>query len=281
MFEAQAGGGTQRSLGPHLTGSSSPVAGHRERLLVVHSYRSLREAIAQTLRHHRYEVLESASADDASALLAVRTPALLLVELVAGTDAIDTTAAELARAARDAGATVLGLASHPLEEGESDQLGIDEILVMPVEQRRLLATVDRVLGPAMGEAASVCGGEDPQCRLALEDRLRAEHLSLSFTYPDVTRIALTPANDGRVRTFAGRLAALGIDPEVRIEGTDLLFRYEISIADALLLEEEGEEEQLHGRLIAAFSQLRARPAALHERIRTLASELRRLQRLAS
>src|SRR5690554_6029635 len=115
MFEAQAGGGTQRSLGPHLTGSSSPVAGHRERLLVVHSYRSLREAIAQTLRHHRYEVLESASADDASALLAVRTPALLLVELVAGTDAIDTTAAELARAARNAGATVLGLASHPLE----------------------------------------------------------------------------------------------------------------------------------------------------------------------
>lgn len=281
MTETQAGTLAHRNIAPR-SDSARPTTGiRRGRLLVVHRYASLRQAIAQTLRYHRYEVLEAGSVGDGVALLAAGDPALLMVELGGEAEGGEAPAAELSRAAREAGAAIVGLASHPIEEEDAAALGMQEILVMPVEQCRLVAAVDRLLEAARGEVAGGDGDEDPQCRLELEDRLRAEHLSLSFVYPDVTRIPLTPANDGRVRTFAGRLATLAIDPEVRIDGTDLLFRYEVSIADALMLEESGEVERLHERLRAAFPPLRARPAALRERLSVLAAELRRLQRIAS
>lgn len=281
MIEAHLSPISQRNVRPHLAGSRPSGAARHERLLVVHSYRSLREAIAQTLRHHGYEVLESAGAADAALLVGEREPGLVLMELAAGSESHGADAAAVASAAREVGVPVVGLASHPLDEGEIEQLGAGEILVMPVEQRGLLAAVERLLEPAGGLMGRGTVDDDPQWRLALEDRLEAEHLTLSFTYPDATRIPLTPANACRVRTFASRLTAMGIEPELRIEGADLLFRYEVTIADAFLLEDEEAEERLHDRLVAAFPQLRKRTDALRERLGSLSAELRQLQRIAS
>ena len=255
------------------------IVDRRETVLVVPSYQSLRQAIAHTLRLHGYEVVEAEAPTPALGMLQSAGPALLLLEIPLGMDDTIDPAAELARAGGVEGVPVIGLGSRLLSPEEAGPLSIRELLVMPVPRQELLGVVRRTLDWAGRDVGGA--GDDPQWRLPLEDCLRVEHLSLSFAFPDVTRIELRPGNDREVRAFSSRLATLGIVPEVEIDGGDLLFRYDATIADALLLDPEAGAEGVRHHLVTAVPALGLQPEPLMRRLEALTAEMRRLQRAAS
>ena len=270
------GPGTDRM--PEPPGELGLPAG-RETVLVVHSYKSLRQAIAHTLRLQGFEVIEAEKPASALGMLQSAAPALLLLEIPLGMGDTVGPAAELARAGGVEGVPVIGLGSRLLSPEEAGPLAIRELVVMPVPQQELIGVVRRTLEWARHDEGGA--SDDPQWRLPLGDSLRAEHLSLSFIYPDATRIELRPGNDREVRAFRGRLATLGIVPEVEIDRGDLLFRYDATIADALLLDPEGGAEGVRRHLVNAVPSLGLQPEPLRRRLEALAGELRRLQRAAS
>lgn len=268
----------ERTPGP---ASQVGVGGRRDTVLVVHSYRSLRQVIAHTLQLQGYDVMEAETPEPALGMLASAAPALVLLEIPLGIDDTVAPTAELARTSGIVGIPVIGLGSRRLSPQEAKPLGIGEMLVMPVPQQDLLAAVRRTLDSERGWTGGVGASGDAQCRLPLGDCLRAEHLSLSFNFPDAERIQLRPGNDRQIRTFRNRLAALGIEPEVEIDGGDLLFRYDSTIADALLIDPEGGTDAVQRHILTAFPSLGLRPEPLRLRLEALAAELRSLRRVAS
>jgi CheY-like chemotaxis protein len=254
-----------------------------ETVLVVHGYDSLREALARTLQHYGYRSLEASSREQALRLTRSERPAVILLDLALGDADGPALAAELAGRPESRGIPLLALTSDVLSDEARRRHGLREALVMPVEQKDLLAALDRALEPARRRASGNLRLEpsDEQCRLPLEDRLRSEHLSLFFRFPTSTRVELHPGSEMLVRGLSARLAALGVQPEVELDGGDLLLRYELSIADALSLESADSAAELFTALREAFPELAARPEALRRRIGELQSEYRRLQRLAS
>lgn len=254
-----------------------------ETVLVVHGYDSLREALARTLQHYGYRTVEAASREQALRVIRSERPALVLLDLALGENDGPALAMELAARPESRGIPVLALTSDVLSDETMLRYGFREGLVMPIEQRDLLAALDRTLEPVRRRIAGNLRLEpaDEQCRLPLEDRLRSEHLSLFFRFPASTRIPLYPGNEMLMRSVSTRLSALGIQPEVHMEATELLLCYELTIADALSLESTDPAEELYASLCDAFPELAIRPKALRARIGELQAELQRLQRLAS
>lgn len=254
-----------------------------ETVLVVHGYDSLREALARTLQHYGYRTVEAASREQALRVIRSERPALVLLDLALGENDGPALAMELAARPESRGIPVLALTSDVLSDETMLRYGFREGLVMPIEQRDLLAALDRTLEPVRRRIAGNLRLEpaDEQCRLPLEDRLRSEHLSLFFRFPASTRIPLYPGNEMLMRSVSTRLSALGIQPEVHMEATELLLCYELTIADALSFESTDPAEELYASLCDAFPELAIRPKALRARIGELQAELQRLQRLAS
>jgi CheY-like chemotaxis protein len=254
-----------------------------ETVLVVHGYDSLREALARTLQHYGYRALEAGSREQALRLTRSDRPGVILLDLALGENDGAALAAELMGRPESRGIPLVALTSDVLPDDARRLHGLREALVMPVEQKDLLAALDRALEPARRRASGNLRLEpsEEQCRLALEDRMRSEHLSLFFRFPSSTRIELHPGNEMLVRGLTARLAALGIQPEVELDGGDLLLRYDLSIADSLSLDAADPAAELFAALREAFPELAARPEALRRRIAELHSEYRRLQRLAS
>ena len=254
-----------------------------ETILVVHGYDSLREALARTLQHYGYRAVEAASREQALRVIRSERPALVLLDLALGEDDGPALALELRSRPESRGIPVLALTSDVLSDEALHHYGFREALLMPIEQRDLLAGLDRTLEPVRRRVAGNLRLEpaDEQCRLPLEDRMRSEHLSLFFRVPAATRIPLHPGNEMLMRSVSTRLSTLGVQPEVHMEGAELLLRYELTIADALTLEATDPAEELYASLCEAFPELAIRPKALRARITELQSELQRLQRLAS
>lgn len=254
-----------------------------ETVLIVHGYDSLREALARTLQHYGYRALEASTREQALRVVRRERPGVVLLDLALGEDDGPALAAELSGRAETHGIPLLALSSDVVPPEVLGLYGLREALVMPVEQRDLLAGLDRALEPARRRASGNLRLEpaDEQCRLALEDRLRSEHLSLFFRFRVTTRIQLHPENEVLIRALATRLAALGSPPEIRVEGGELVLDYELTIADALSLETSNPAGDLFAALCEAFPELATRPEALRRRIDDLESEYRRLQRIAS
>lgn len=254
-----------------------------ETVLVVHGYDSLREALARTLQHYGYRPLEASSREQALRVMRAERPEVILLDLALGERDGPALAAELSRRPETRDVPVLALASDFPSEETLRAYGLLDVLVMPIEQRDLLAALDRALEPARRRTGGNLRLEpaDEQCRLPLEDRLRSEHLSLFFRLPVTSRIELLPGNEVLVRSLSGRLGALGIQPEIEMADGHLLLRYELTIADALALGFEDAEEELFRALCEAFPELAARPETLRRRVGELQREYRRLQRLAS
>ncbi len=254
-----------------------------EKVLIVHGYDSLREALARTLQHYGYRALEAASREQALRVIRSERPALVLLDLALGEDDGPALALELGARPESRGIPVLALTSDVLPDEALHRFGFREVLVMPIEQRDLLAALDRALEPLRRRVAGNLRLEpaDEQCRLPLEDHLRSEHLTLSFRFPASSRIPLHPGNEMLMRSVSSRLSALGIQPEVQMEAGELLLHYELTIADALVLEATDSAEELYASLCEAFPELGIRPRALRARIQELQAELQRLQRLAS
>ena len=206
-----------------------------ETVLVVHGYDSLREALARTLQHYGYGALEASSRDQAVSLMRAERPGVVLLDLALGEGDGAALAAELAGRPESRGIPVLALTSDVLSEEALRHHGFREALVMPIEQKDLLAALDRALEPARRRAAGNLRLEpaDEQCRLPLEDHLRSEHLSLFSRFPASARIDLHPGNEVLIRGLSAQLTRLGIQPELRMEGSDLSLHYELAIADAL------------------------------------------------
>lgn len=254
-----------------------------ETVLVVHGYDSLREALARTLQYYGYRTVEISSREQALRAIRVERPGVVLLDLALGEHEGLLLASELASRPESRDIPVLALTSDVLAAETLGLHGLREALVMPVEQKDLLAALDRVLEPARRHAAGSLRLEisDEQCRLPLEDRLRAEHLSLFFRFPALTRVALLPENEVLIRRLSARLASLGLGAELQIEGGDLLLRYELSIADALSLEVADPAGDLVTSLCEPYPELATRPDALRRRIDELQAEYSRLQRMAS
>lgn len=254
-----------------------------ETVLVVHGYASLREALARTLQHYGYRTLEASSREQALRMVRTERPGAILLDLALGGSEGAALASDLGSRPETRGVPVLALASDVLPEEVIRRYGLRDALVMPVEQRDLLAALDRALEPARRRAAATLQLEpaEEQCRLPLEDRLRSEHLTLFFRFPMTTRIQLQPGNEAHVRTLNARLAALGIQPELHLEAGDLLLRYEVTIADALSVGIEDGAGEVVRALEEAFPELATRPEALRDRVAELEAEYRRLQRIAS
>lgn len=254
-----------------------------ETVLVVHGYASLREALARTLQHYGYRALEASSREQALRIVRTERPSVVLLDLTLGGDDGVALALDLATRPDGRGVPVLALASDVLPEEFLRRYALREALVMPIEQRDLLAALDRALEPARRRTGTNLRLEpaDEQCRLPLEDRMRSEHLSLFFRFPVTSRIQLLPGNEMLVRSLSGRLDALGIHPEVRMDAGELLLAYELTIADALSLGFEDPVGELIRALTEACPELATRPEALRRRIAELEAEYRRLQRIAS
>jgi CheY-like chemotaxis protein len=254
-----------------------------ETVLVVHGYDSLREALARTLQHYGYRASEAASREQALRVVRGDRPDLILLDLALGDNDGLALASELASRPESRGIPVLALTSDVLPPEALRLYGLREALVMPIEQRDLLASLDRALESARRRATGNLRLEpaDEQCRLPLEDRLRSEHLSLFFRFPTSTRIELLPGTEIRIRSLSARLNELGVRPEVHVEGADLLLRYDLTIADALSLDSPDPTEDLFASLCESYPELATRPEALRRRIAELEAEYRRLQRLAS
>lgn len=256
---------------------------HLETVLVIHGYDSLREALARTLQHYGYRPVEASSREQALRMVRSERPGLILLDLALGEDDGPALAMEFAGRRESRDVPVLALASDGLPEEKLRQYGLREVLVMPIDQRDLLAALDRALDPARCRVGTDLRLEpaEEQCRLPLEDRLRSEHLSLFFRFPVTSRIELHPGNETLVRNLCGRLGALGIQPEIEMAAGELLLRYELTIADALSLGFEDSTGELFRALCEALPELATRPDALRQRVGQLEGEYRRLQRLAS
>lgn len=255
-----------------------------ETLLVVHSYDSLRDALARTLEYYGYRVLEAGSRQEAVRIARQEHPDLVLLDLARGREGEPDIAMDIAGHPATRHIPILALSSDVVAAETLGMCGIREALLMPVEQSDLLAAIDRAL-----EARRRPLAVDPaldrelgsQCTLELGDRLRSEHLTLSFRFPASTRIEIFPANNELIRSFLGRLAGLGIQTEIRVDGPDLVLSYELSIADALSVGyNEVAPDELFFALVDAFAELAWQPRALRHRIRHLEDEFRRLQRKA-
>lgn len=254
-----------------------------ETILVVHGYSSLRHALSRTLQYYGYRTLEAASREQALRLIRAERPDVILLDRALGDGEGLALASELGQRAELADVPILALTSDTVPEETLREEGFREAVVMPVEQRHLLRAIDRMLAPARRRAA---GGprlapSDEQCRLPLEDRLMAEHLTLFFHFPATTRIELGPGSETEIRAVSMRLAALGIRPEIEMESGALLLRYEVSIAEALALGGEDAERKIAHWLCDAFPELASRPEALEQRLEVLAGEFHRLQKIAS
>ncbi|HEX6925775.1 MAG TPA: response regulator [Longimicrobiaceae bacterium] len=254
-----------------------------ETILVVHGYSSLRHALSRTLQYHGYRTLEAASREQALRLIRAERPDVILLDRALEDGKGIALAAELAERSGLRDVPILALTSDTVAEETLREEGFRGALVMPVEQKHLLGAIDRVLETARRREA---GGlrlapSDEQCRLPLEDRLMAEHLTLFFHFPATTRIELRPGSEAEVRSVSMRLAALGIRPEIEMESGALLLHYEVSIAEALALCGEDAERKIAHWLCDAFPELASRPDALAQRLEELADEFRRLQKIAS
>ena len=254
-----------------------------ETVLVVHGYPSLREALVRTLEHYGYRAVEASTREQAIRVARRERIDLVLLDFDLGTADGPALAGEIASRAETRDVPVIALSSDTMAGGGPLLPPFQEVLAMPVEQKDLLAALDRSLEAARrrSRAGLLLEARDEQCRLPLEDRLRSEHLSLFFRYPVRTRIELLPANEGRIHDLSGQLAELAIHPEIRMEAGDLVLLYELSIADAFALGTRNPIEELFLSLVEAFPELGTRPDALRRRLTLLESEYRRLQRIAS
>jgi CheY-like chemotaxis protein len=254
-----------------------------ETVLVVHGYASLREALVRTLEHYGYRALEASSREQAVRVARRERPDLVLVDLALGENDAPALAAMFAARPETWGMPVVALSSDVVPPEALRLHGFRDAVVMPVEQRDLLAALDRALDASRRRRREGLRLErsDEQCRLPLEDRLRSEHLSLFFRFATSTRIELRPAHEPLILGVASRLEALGIHPDIRLEDGELVLQYELTIADALSLGTVDPAEELFAALVQAFPELATRPDALRRRIGMLEAEFRRLQRLAS
>ena len=282
VTEERRGSAAETGLLDRLVDGIWQESTHLETILVVHAYTSLRHALARTLQHYGYRALEASSREQALRLLREERPeAILLDRALRENDGI-ALALEIAHRADLSDIPVLAIASDRVTDEDLRAHGFREALVMPIEQKDLLAAVDRALDPARRRAGAMRRqAEEEQCRLALEDRLKPEHLTLFSRFPTSTRIELRPGSEATIRSLSARLAAFGIQPEIEMESGALLLRYEVSIAEALSLDSESPVADLATALGAAFPELASRPEALLYRIRSLESEYRRLLRMAS
>lgn len=254
-----------------------------ETVLVVHGYPSLREALVRTLEHYGYRTLQASTREQALRVARRERLDLVLLDFELGENERLPLTETLARQAATHEIPVLGLSSDIVPNDALEHYGLREVLVMPVEQKDLLAALDRALAFSRRQGRMVVRIEpgDEQCRLSLEDRLRSNHLSLFFRFPARRRIRPSPENGGLIEDLSAKLAALGILPEIRIKGGDLLLLYDATIADALALGLDEPVEELFLALVDAFPELAAEPDALRRRLATLEGEYRRLQRIAS
>lgn len=255
-----------------------------ETVLVVHGYPSLREALVRTLVHYGYRAVEAPDREQALRIVLGERIDLVLLDIdLHGGEGV-ALAAELAARPETRHVPVVGLSSEVIPR-DAPQLGSFRLaLGMPVEQKDLLAALDRCLnaGRSQGGGRLKLESSDEQCHLPLEDRLRCDHLSLFFRFPVSSRIELRPDSEPRIHALTARLAALAIHPEITVEGGGLLLQYELTIADALTLGiAEEAMDQLFSSLVAAFPELSVRPEELRRRLVTLEAEYRRLQRVAS
>src|SRR5690606_4344358 len=145
-----------------------------ETVLVVHGYDSLREALARTLQHYGYRAEEAASREQALRVIRAERPALVLLDFALGEDDGAALALELSARPESRGIPVLALTSDVLPDEALRRYRFREALVMPIEQRDLLAALDRTLETARQRVAVNLHLEpaDEQCRLPLEDRMR-------------------------------------------------------------------------------------------------------------
>lgn len=254
-----------------------------ETILVVHSHDSLREALAWTLEHYGYRTVEAGSREEAVELARREQPALVLLDLARGRPAGAEIAADIAGDPSTRHIPILALSSDTASSEALGTWGIREALLMPVEQEELLAAIDRALEPGRRPAYPVLHeGEAWQCTLELGDRLRSEHLTLGFRFPASARIEILPANNELIRGFLRRLAELGIQTEIRVDGSELVLAYEVTIAEALVIGyNEVAPDELFFALSDAFPELGREPEALRRRIARLEGEYRRVQRIAS
>jgi CheY-like chemotaxis protein len=256
-----------------------------ETVLVVHGYASLREALVRTLEHYGYRALEAANREQAVRVIMRDRPDLALVDLALGENDGPALASMLSARVETRGLPVVALSSDVVAPDRLRLHGFRDALVMPVEQRDLLAALDRALEPARRrrrDGLAVEGGTgEEQCRLPLEDGLRSEHLTLFSRFHTSTAIELRPGNESLIRGVTSRLEALGIQPEITLDAGELALHYELTIADAFSLGTTDPCEELFQALVAAFPELAPRPEPLRRRIATLEAEYRRLQRIAS
>lgn len=253
-----------------------------EAVLVVHAYTSLRHALARTLQYYGYRTFEASSREQALRLIREERPDVILLDRALGENDGIALAVELDHRTELGGIPVLAITSDRVPEETLRAHGFREALVMPVEQKDLLAAVDRALEPARRAARGLqLEPADEQCRLPLEDGLRAEHISLFFHFSATSRMELRAGSEMEIRTLSARLAALGIQPEIQLENGELLLRYEVTIAEALSLGSADPVDELAPSLCAAYPELTARPDALRRRLAELEAEYRRLQRMAS
>ena len=206
-------------------------------------------------------------------------PDVVLVDLALGENDAPALAAMFAARPETWGMPVVALSSDVVSPEALRLHGFRDAVVMPVEQRDLLAALDRALDASRRRRRE--GLRLERCRLPLEDRLRSEHLSLFFRFATSTRIELRPANEPLILGVASRLEALGIHPDLRLEHGELVLQYEVTIADALSLGTVDPAEELFAALVQAFPELATRPDALRRRIGMLEAEFRHLQRMAS
>lgn len=254
-----------------------------EAVLVVHDYASLREALARTLAHYGYRASAVASREQALRALRSERPDVILLDMALAESDGAALALELAARPEWREIPVLALTSDRLGTEALRRFGFREELVMPVEQKQLLAAVDRALEPARRRTAAHLWLEraNEQCRLPLEDQLRCEHLTLFFRFAAATRVEFRPGNEILIRRLTKGLAELGIHPDLETEGEELVIRYELTIADALSLDAPDPVEELVASLGAAFPELATRPEVLRQRVVELREDFRRLHRLAS
>lgn len=279
----------ERSFGPAASRLDDLVQGvweestRLETVLVIHGYPSLREALARTLEHYGYRALEASTREQALRVARGEPIDVVLLDFALGDADGASLAAEIASQPESRDVPVIGLSSDVVVHDEGVPDVFRETLVMPVEQKDLLAALDRSLHTARRRARGTLRLEpmDEQCRLPLEDHLCSEHLSLFFRFPTRTRIELRPANETLIQDLSARLSELAIPRDIRMEGGDLILLYELTIADALALSAGAATDDLFLALVEAFPELATRSDALRQRLGDLEAEYRRLQRIAS
>lgn len=272
----------ERELLDHLVDGIWKESTRLETVLVVHGYASLRQALARTLEYYGYRACEASSREQALRLAREEHPDVILLDWALGEGEGVALAQEFAGDAALQDVPVLAITSDRVPQEMLRRDGFLEALVMPVEQKDLLAAVDRALERARrGPGDLRLEPADEQCRLALEDRLKAEHLTLFFRFSTRMRVEFRPGGEGAVRMLSSKLDALGIRPEIQMEGGALLLCYEATIAEALMLAPADPGPELMRSLSEAYPELARDPEGLRRRVAELEAEFRRLQRLAS